>query len=135
MPHIGPEWERPSDNNAGWAKTVERLNEENNRLRERIAELERVNTVYADRLCAQNEKMNELREAMCSLASLEATVREMREALAGAPILSKYHGTRGFETDRFIGDYEAFFRFKIAPAARSAESPVREPVRPSSAKK
>lgn len=30
------------------------------------------------------------------------------EALADAPILSKYHGQRGFEADRFIADYEAW---------------------------
>ena len=31
---------------------------------------------------------------------------ELREVLADAPNLSKYHGVGGFEAERFIADYE-----------------------------
>jgi AcrR family transcriptional regulator len=37
-----------------------------------------------------------------------ATVDQLRDVLDEAPILSKYHGMRGFEADRFITDYEAW---------------------------
>ncbi len=32
-------------------------------------------------------------------------IEELERAWDNAPILSKYHGQRGFETERFINDY------------------------------
>lgn len=33
---------------------------------------------------------------------------DLVKALEAAPIMSKYHGMRGFETERFIADYESW---------------------------
>ena len=41
-------------------------------------------------------------------ADLIAAAPELYEAVASAPILSKYHGQRGFDVERFIEDYEAW---------------------------
>lgn len=41
-------------------------------------------------------------------ARLTAAAPDLYEALQAAPVLSKYHGLRGFETVRFIADYEAW---------------------------
>lgn len=42
------------------------------------------------------------------LADKTAEAERMREALTTAPILSKYHGPRGFEREEFITEYRAW---------------------------
>lgn len=49
----------------------------------------------------QNQKVETIREQTQRVERLE-------RLLGSAPILSKYHGHRGFETERFILDYEAW---------------------------
>jgi hypothetical protein len=41
-------------------------------------------------------------------AHLIAAAPTMADVLDAAPILSKYHTARGFETEQFIADYEAW---------------------------
>ena len=44
-------------------------------------------------------------------SKIRAELAQLRDRAAkaeDAPILSKYHGKRGFETERFIADYEAW---------------------------
>lgn len=43
--------------------------------------------------------------ARALIAARRAGRDEMRQ---GAPVISKYHGTRGFELERFIHDYAAW---------------------------
>jgi hypothetical protein len=53
-------------------------------------------------------------------ARLIAAAPDMLAALEDAPTMSKYHGQRGFEADRFIADYEAW-RVKARAAIAKAE--------------
>jgi len=55
----------------------------------------------------------------------EARVGVLEGALKAAPILSKYHGMRGFEVERFISDYEAFMA-RVA-TDRLAQALTQEP--------
>lgn len=41
-------------------------------------------------------------------ALLIAAAPELLETVQSTPIISKYHGTKGFEVERFITDYEAW---------------------------
>lgn len=45
-----------------------------------------------------------------ALAIPTAKVEKVRKALSGAPIISKYHGQRGFDVERFIADYSDWGR-------------------------
>lgn len=56
-------------------------------------------------------------------AKLIAAAPEMLDALNDAPVPSKYHGARGFETNRFFADYEAWME-KRRDAIAKAEGKV-----------
>lgn len=42
------------------------------------------------------------------MTELEERIERLDRLLRSAPVLSKYHGSRGFETERFILDFEAW---------------------------
>lgn len=48
--------------------------------------------------------------------------RTALEALDDSPILSKYHGARGFDIERFVEDYEAW-KLKARDALRLYDAP------------
>ena len=50
---------------------------------------------------------------------LEASYAELLETLNEAPVSSKYHGPRGFETNRFLADYEAWMENRRAAIAKA----------------
>lgn len=52
-------------------------------------------------------------------ALLMAAAPSMYDALDAAPILSAYHGADGFETERFVADYEAWMAQRRAALAAS----------------
>jgi hypothetical protein len=80
-------------------------------LRAEKAERERDEALASERL--ERNRANGWR-------SQAATIRE--EAVADAPILSKYHGQRGFEVERFIADYEAWKLRALSPTAPGQET-------------
>lgn len=57
-------------------------------------------------------------------AALLAAAPNLKLAIESAPILSKYHGQRGFEVERFIEDYAAW---GAACARVVASAEVQEP--------
>lgn len=56
-------------------------------------------------------------------ATLHLTERErlFRHLLESAPILSQYHGQRGFEAERFIDDFQAW-RLRVRQALELSKS-------------
>ena len=56
------------------------------------------------------------------MSDARAQVAELAMVAAEAPNLSRYHGARGFELERFIVDYEAW-----AATKRAALAPFTEP--------
>lgn len=62
----------------------------------------------------QNQKVETIREQTQRVELLERLLRS-------APVLSQYHGPRGFETERFILDFEAWrAECRLALSAKTA---------------
>lgn len=59
------------------------------------------------------------------MTEIEQRIERLEQALRSAPILSKYHGHRGFETERFILDYEAWRTYTRA-ALSATSKPIGE---------
>lgn len=54
-------------------------------------------------------------------AHLIAAAPDMQTALQVAPVLSKYHGTNGFDLEQFIADYDAWQVQHRRPALAKSE--------------
>ena len=52
-------------------------------------------------------------------AHLIASAPELLDALNEAPVPSKYHGIRGFETNRFLADYEEWMEKRRGAIAKA----------------
>lgn len=59
--------------------------------------------------CGQEERYGH--NAICIMNTVEelrVEIERLKARLGNAPVLSKYHGQRGFELERFIADYSAW---------------------------
>jgi enterochelin esterase-like enzyme len=56
-------------------------------------------------------------------ARLIAAAPELYEVADEAPVLSKYHGQHGFESERFIADYEAWMAKRRTVLAKARGEP------------
>lgn len=66
--------------------------------------------------------IGDARERAANL-SLIAAAPDLYTVLGAAPIVSQYHGVRGFETERFIADYQAWTEKRRAALAKAEATP------------
>ena len=82
------------------AERAERLEKENAALSEQNAFMKAGRRPFSDAMAERTIALQ-----VKEIDRLAARVKELEAMLNEPPILSKYHGMRGFEEDRFIDDY------------------------------